>query len=611
MTLTSPEVDERPLPADAPPATTPIALRRPNLLATSLVVGTYLVLAVLANWHAWTTGAARTLEITQDPKLNAWTLAWTPFALSHGVDPLFSHWVNVPFGANYAANVAIPLLALIVSPVTAVWGPVAATNFVISFSFFASAVTGYFFVRHWTTWRPAAFFGGLLFGFSPYVVAEGSAHIHTMFVAFVPLIFIVLDEIIVRQRYSSRVLGLLLGLLVIAQYFVSTEVLVSTAVLALIALLFVVFCNRDRVRDHLLLAVRAVGTALVLVAVVLAYPVWYSIRGPEHYTLVIPSGHYQADFLGALLPTSNQLISPTSAAAISDRFANNLSENAAYIGIPLLLLLLGTVVVCRRSKVTVVGFMLTLSAYTLSLGSPLLVDNHDTGFPMPGAIFHHLPLLTGAVPARFDLFVFLFAALVMGIGLERLRGWNWWPTSWSGLTASVGVAVTALVPLLPNLPYSQVLVDTPSFFTTEAVDTVPPGSVAVVYPAASTTDADAMLWQASAAMRFKMPGAYALVPTAGTGQSEWGTQTFTIGTLNAIESGLSVAETPSIRNTLRTQWRAWNVQTFIMGPGNNESTARRFVSWVIGRSPVSRQGVYIWYGVERYVRTARHHELVK
>jgi hypothetical protein len=603
MTLTTQAVADHPQPADAPPATTPITLRRPDVVATALVVGTYLLLGVLANWNAWTTGATRALQGSQDPKLDAWTLAWTPFALSHGVNPMFSHWVNVPYGANYAANVAIPLLALIASPVTAVWGPVAATNFIISFAFFANAVAGYCFVRHWTRWRPAAFFGGLLFGFSPYVVAEGLAHLHTMFVAFVPFIFIVLDEIIVRQRYSPRIMGVVLGLLVIAQYFVSTEVLATTAVLVLIALVLVVLLNTDRVRDHVFPALRALGIALAVAVVVLAYPVWYSTRGPLHYTLTIPFGQYQADLLGAVIPTSNQLISPTAATAISDHFANNLSENAAYIGIPLLLLLIGCVAVCRRSKVVVVAFLLTLCAYMLSLGSPLLIDNHDTGFRLPGAIFHHLPLFTGAALARFAVFVFLFAALVTGIALERLRRWSRWPAAWAGLAVSVGVAVAALVPLLPSLPYPQVSVDTPSFFTTTAVNTIPEGSVAVVYPATSTTDADAMLWQASAGMRFKIPGAYALVPTPGTGQSQWGTPTLTSGTLDAIQSGSPVAETSAIRSALRSQWRAWDVRSFIMGPGANGPSARRFVTWVIGRPPIHTHGVYVWYGVGRATGT--------
>jgi hypothetical protein len=601
MTLTTPAVGDRPLAADAPAETALITLRRPDVIATALVVATYFVLAVLANWDAWTTGATRALQGSQDPKLDAWTLAWTPFALGHGVNPLFSHWINVPYGANYAANVAVPLLALIASPVTAVWGPVAATNFIISFAFFANAVAGYCFVRHWTRWRPAAFFGGLLFGFSPYVVAEGIAHLHTMFVALVPFIFIVLDEIVVRQRYSPRILGVALGLLVIAQYFVSTEVLATTAVLVLVALVLVVAFNTHRVRENLFPALRALGIALGVAIVVLAYPVWYSTRGPQHYTLTIPFGQYQADLLGAFIPSSNQLISPTSATAISDHFANNLSENAAYIGIPLLLLLLGCVALCRRTKVVVIAFLLALCAYILSLGSPLLIDNHNTGFRMPGAIFHHLPLFTGAALARFAVFVFLFAALVMGIAVERLRRWSRWPVAWAGITASIAVAVAALVPLVPSLPYPQVSVDTPSFFTTPAVDTVPNGSVAVVYPATSTTDADAMLWQASASMRFKMPGAYALVPTPGTGQSQWGNPTLTTGALDAIQSGSPVAQTPAMRRALRAQWRLWDVRTFIMGPGANATAARRFVIWVIGRPPVRTHGVYVWYDVERAI----------
>jgi hypothetical protein len=145
-------------------------------------------------------------------------------------------------------------------------------------------------------------------------------------------------------------------------------------------------------------------------------------------------------------------------------------------------------------------------------------------------------------------------------------------------------------------------VDTPSFFTSSAVDSVPANSVAVVYPPTATETSylnpDSTLWQASADMRFKMPGAYALVPGAG-GHARWGTPTLTTRTLVAIESGARVPETTSVRAALRAQWRRWDVQTFIIGPGKRESTARRFVSWVIGRAPQYRQGVYVWYRLSR------------
>jgi hypothetical protein len=559
-------------------------------------MATYAVLAILANWNAWSAGATHVLQPSEDPKLDAWYVAWTPFALVHGANPLFSHWVNVPFGANYAANVAIPLLALVASPVTAIWGPVASVNFLTSFGFFACCVGGYCFVRHWTTWRPAAFVGGLLYGFSPYVVSEGIAHLHTMFVALVPFIFIVLDEIFVRQRYSRRLLGLALGLLVVAQYFISSEVLATTAILAVIVAILVGLFNLDRVREHVLGALPAVGIGLGIAAVVLAVPVAYSQLGPQHYSLTITPGQYQADLLSAMLPSSNQLISPSGATAISDHFANNLSENGSYLGIPLVVLLIGATIACRRSKVVVISFLAACSAYLLSLGSPLLVDNRYVGWAhLPAALLHHLPLLEGAAIARFSVYVVLFAALVLGIALERMRGWTGWPTAWVGGAVAVVVAAAALVPLIPALPYAEAAVDTPAFFTTSAVDSVPGGSVAVVYPVTNPVDADSTLWQASAGMRFKMPEAYALVPAPGAMQSQWGTPTLTSNTLGGIAGNVKIAESASLRRALRAQWLHWDAETFIMGPGPDEAYARQFVSWVIGRAPVQRQGVYVWY----------------
>jgi hypothetical protein len=572
--------------------------------ATVLVVGIYLVLAVLANWNAWTTGATKALQASQDPKLNTWLVAWTPFALTHGVNPLFSHWVNVPYGANYAANVAIPLLGIIASPITAIWGPVASVNFLITLAFFSSAIAGYCFVRHWTTWRPAAFLGGLLFGFSPYVVAEGLAHVHTMFVCLIPFIFLVLDEIFVRQRYSARVMGVVLGLLIIAQYFISSEVLATTALMVVIGAVLVALFNLDKVRAHVIPALPAVGIALGLAIIVLAYPVWYAVSGPLHYARIVPFGQYQSNLLSAFLPTSNQLIAPKSVTHISNRFADNLSENGAYLGIPLVILLVATVAACRRSKVVIIGSLLMLSAYVLSLGSPLLVGNVNTGFHIPGGILHHIPVINGAVLSRFSVFLFLFAALVLGVALERLRYWPRWSTWWSGLAVVVILSGVVLVPLLPALPYPEIAVDTPAFFTTGAVDAVPQNSVAVVYPPATPVNANSMVWQASAAMRFKMPGSYALVPTRRGGQPEWLSPTLTTGTLQYLLVGDRVGETSTLRHALRAQWRDWKVQTFIMGPGKHEKTARRFVTWLIGKPPVHTEGVYVWYGVQRSVGSA-------
>ena len=206
-------------------------------------------------------------------------MAWTPFALSHGVNPLFSHWLNVPYGANYAANVAIPLLGMVASPITAIWGPVAGTNFLISLAFFSSAVAGYYFVRHWTTWRPAAFFGGLLFGFSPYVVAEGIAHLHTMFVGPRPF-----RSSSCSTRSSSGSVtrtgssAWSSGILVVAQYFISSEFWPRPPSWLVVAVVLVALFNRNQVAAHVAVPCPPWPSPSVIAAVVLAYPVLYSLQ---------------------------------------------------------------------------------------------------------------------------------------------------------------------------------------------------------------------------------------------------------------------------------------------------------------------------------------------
>ena len=100
-------------------------------------------------------------------------------------------------------------------------------------------------------------------------------------------------------------------------------------------------------------------------------------------------------------------------------------------------------------------------------------------------------------------------------------------------------------------------------------------------------------------MRFKIPGAYALVPAPGAMRSQWGTPTLTSNMFGAIAAGYGVPRTAALRHQLRAQWRGWDAQTFIMGPSPHEASARRFVSWVVGRTPVQRQGVNVWYDLRR------------
>ena len=156
-----------------------------------------------------------------------WFLRWLPHALAEGQNPLFTHAINYPDGVNLMWNTAMPLLAFLLSPLTLTLGLILTYNILVTSLVGLTGCCAYLMVRRYVASRAAAFAGGLLYGFSPYVVAH--AHEHASLVgAFVPpLMFLLLDDILVRQRRSAVVDGLLLGALAFAQLMISEELLAT------------------------------------------------------------------------------------------------------------------------------------------------------------------------------------------------------------------------------------------------------------------------------------------------------------------------------------------------------------------------------------------------
>ncbi|MGC8463709.1 MAG: hypothetical protein ACP5P9_08590, partial [Acidimicrobiales bacterium] len=156
--------------------------------ATVLAIVVYAALAVVVFWHLWTSDPTQVSQPGGDQFSNMWFLEWVPFAIAHGHNPFFSNFANYPFGVNLLTNTSALLLGLAASPITVVWGPVASFNVLLTLALPASATSGYFLARRFTTWRPAAFVAGLLYGFSPYEIAQSAGHLNLTFVVFPPLV---------------------------------------------------------------------------------------------------------------------------------------------------------------------------------------------------------------------------------------------------------------------------------------------------------------------------------------------------------------------------------------------------------------------------------------
>jgi len=591
--------------------------RSPGAWATGLAVASYGVLAVIVYWHAWSAGVTHQMQLGGDQFANVWFLRWTPFALTHGLNPLYTDYANHPFGVNLVTNTSAPFLGVLGMPITLIAGSIATFNVLSTVALAGSATAGYAFARRWTSWRPAAWAAGLLYGFSPYEIGQSAGHLNLTFVVFPPLIFLGIHEILVRQQWPSRRIGIVVGLLVTAQFFVSSEILASTVVIGAVCVVATAVLGRRSLADHWRRALDGSLWAAGVAGVLLAYPVWFAVKGTASISgpiQLVPQA-YRADLLGLLYPGAYVWIAPSGLTRTSVAFASSPVENGSYLGITLVCAVVASVIVLwRRSPVVRVAAIGGATAWVLSLGGALVIRSAPgatpTGLPLPERLFTKLPLLANTIPVRYSLYVTLFAGLVLALALDgihqRLRDGTGAPWTRSVVGSALVPGLLALVCLVPVIPSVPLLgfgdPGVPAFFTSPALQRITPDSVALLYPYPSSATPQGQLWQAQADLRFKMPGGYFLVPQppgrtiAFSPTLGYDTDTLTARTLIALAAGTPPAQTPALRAGLTAQLRSWDVRVLLASTAGvvRPGVSVEFLTWLAGAPPTSRGGLLVW-----------------
>jgi hypothetical protein len=531
-----------------------------------------------------------------DGALMMWFLEWTPRALQQDLNPLFTTHMNVPDGVNVMWNTSLLLPGLLLAPVTLAFGPVLSFNLLLTLGLGLSAWCAAMVFRRYVHSRVAALLGGLVYGFSPYMLAQSLGHLQMTLVFLVPLLLAVLDEILVRQRRWPPLAGAVLGLLAAAQLFTGEEVLAFTAIVALaqVLLLMVLFprqvCGRA---GHALVALAV--AALVFTALV-GWPLWFQLTGPQHVSGDLHGSELATDLYGLVVPNRVQVIAPDAARRLSVRFPGNTAETNGYLGIPLVLILAFTAVRWWRTPVVRVAALLFLVPLILSMGARLVVGGHRTGIPLPWAALESLPLLGSAVPNRFMLLADLFAGLLLALFIDRARAWATVPK-----VVALVLTGAALLALLPRGPRGGVPVEVPDFFTGPQAERVPAGSVALLAPAPAPGHAAPMFWQAMAGLRFRIPGGYFVGPDPA-GRPRYGANpTPLLRRMTRIRAGFPAPKLDAgERAELVGDLVRWRVGTVVVGPMERPGTQAamvQFLTDLLGRRPSSTGGTWVWWDV--------------
>jgi hypothetical protein len=565
----------------------------------------YLAVGFVLWVHAWTEGATtHTLCGCGDPALFLWFFQWPATALAHGQNPFFSSALFHPTGINLLAQTSVTGLSIPLAPVTWIWGPVASLNVASTITPALTAFTAFVVIRRWAPWTPAAFVGGLLYGFSPFVLSSLEfAHLMTAALMLLPLILAVLDEILIRQRHGALGAGLLLGLLVFGQFFLSSEMLAIVAVVVIVCVLGLVVAGliggRNILRARAPHAVKALAIGLGAGLVLLAWPVWFALEGPAHLSgLVWPN----VGVIGGFIPSSfitTGYPPRTNVFLALGGYEGEPLASSAYVGWSFLAVMVaGLAAFWRDRRLWFFGFAFAVCV-VFSLG-----ERH--GQWEPAWIFTKIPVVENVIEQRFMAIGFLAAAVILAVILERVHRAA---PDWRGALGALAVTGVALAPMAvifgERLPFAMQAVTLPRWYS-EVAPGLPPGRVLLSYPAPFSGLQSAMTWQAVNRINYSQAGGGGPQGVAKrAGSAEPGFRV-----LSQLDFGVGMPEpagTPANFEAVRHALSVWQVNTVVIATdsgaprveqGHDPTYAAAFMTAALGRQPTIEAGAWVWNHVD-------------
>jgi hypothetical protein len=477
----------------AAPATPRDWLKSPavqGLLALGIYLAAWVPAGVRSLVHHAT--AAQLLQNSPDPNFYVWCLRWWPYAIGHGLNPLYTSQIAAPAGHSLAWVTTVPPLALLASPLTLTAGPVVAFNLLAAIALPVSAWGAFVLCRRLTGKFWPALVGGSVFGFSAYEMNHNDfGQLNLTFCLLMPILaYLVLlwrDEAI-----SPRTFAVLAGITMAVQFYLFVETFADmTAILAVA--LAAGFAIAGRSGRPIMLRLARLTAAAYVIAIVLAAPyLAYALTSKPPK----PLANTGLDVASLVLPRPGGTLGIAPLAHAVARLP--VTSEDGYIGVPLLVLAVLLALTGWSSRL--VRFLTCMLVFIVvaSLGPAVYVYGHRTvGLPWAG--LYHLPIVRSAYPARLMLFAVLSLAVATALWLARPPRWSWarWP-----LALLVVAAVVVNASPVRTTRHTTV----PAFISTgQYRRSLSPGEVVVVV--SNVRDAG-MLWQAQSGFSMRLAGGF-------------------------------------------------------------------------------------------------------
>ncbi|HXW47539.1 MAG TPA: hypothetical protein VEL03_22275 [Streptosporangiaceae bacterium] len=441
-------------------------------------------------------------QSSMDPNLFTWMLRWWPYAISHGLDPLRTSLIGVPAGFNLAWLTTVPPLALIVSPVTVLFGPVVSFNLLVVIAPPLAGWAAFVLCRRLTGRFWPALAGGAVYAFSAYEYNHSvPGHLDMTFSLLLPLM-----GYLTLLWHEGRIgrnafIGLLTaGLLV--QQFLFLETFADLTAMWAAGLVAGYLVARRSWRPEIARLSRYVG---------IAYLITFALSAPYLYYVVrnTPTGFVRTSPQNSALNLANMVVprpSQTLGLSFLHQYSLSLASHftvseSCYVGIPMLLLVVAAGVTTWSSRLTRFLVIMFVFAVLVSMGPDVQTGNlHE--LPLPWAELWKLPIARSAFPNRVMVFGFLALAVVLARWLASPA----WQATWRWLLGVLAVAgiLLDIAPIATATPTASAAL--PPFISTGLFrHYLTSGETVVVI---STRGNAGLLWQAETDFYVRIAGGF-------------------------------------------------------------------------------------------------------
>ena len=429
-----------------------------------------------------------------------WSFGWWPHAITTGANPLLTDRVLAPDTWNLAWTSVIPGPALLAWPITALFGPIVSFNLIALLAPALAAYWTYRLCRAFELPPASSLLGGLVFGFGSYEASQMLNHLNLALVFPFPLLaFLVVRH--VRGGSTTRAFVTQFAVAFALLGYCFLELLVSFLLFGIIALVVALVLAPGTLRGVIARSGGLAVSGCVLGTLFLAPYLLVALQHQNTLLRQLVGSRIPVDLANLMTPTLATQWHATGMRHAAE-LAGNSTEQAAFVGPAVALLVLLALAARFRSRLAWGCLLLGASSLVAALGPKLTVANHRRGVTLPWTLIDDLPLVKHAIPARFVVVMWLALATLLALALSQ-----------TPRVVGIAAALIVIVTLSPSLNHRTwtTPVDTPAFFEADHWrSAIEPNDIVLVIP--SSFRGNSMLWQASADYSFRLTNGYVAAP---------------------------------------------------------------------------------------------------